>query len=94
MRVTWTPRAAHDLATIVETIAESNKSAATKLYQRIFSVVEKKITETPYIGRQGRISGTREFVVHASYILVYRVAEDKIEIVSLRHTRRLWPKRF
>ena len=41
--------------------------------------------------RTGRVSGTREAVVHPNYILIYRVATDAIEVVSLVHARQAYP---
>ena len=46
------------------------------------------------IGRSGRVAETREFVVHASYILVYRVKGDRLDILAFRHTARFWPDQF
>jgi plasmid stabilization system protein ParE len=32
--------------------------------------------------------GTRELVVHRSYIIVYRVRKERVEILAVQHTRR------
>lgn len=53
-----------------------------KLYQKI-----RSLKETPYIGRPGRIEGTRELLFSPMpYIVVYRVMEQTIEIWRIWHT--------
>jgi len=39
----------------------------------------------------GRISGTREYIVHPNYILVYKVGDDAIKILRVIHARREYP---
>ena len=94
MRVTWTPNAVRALATIIETISLDNKISAGKFRDRILTLVYKTLTTAPLIGKPGRVTNTREFVVYSSYQLVYRVKDGVIQIISLRHSARLWPKRF
>ncbi|WP_312861665.1 type II toxin-antitoxin system RelE/ParE family toxin [Segnochrobactrum spirostomi] len=45
----------------------------------------------PGLGRPGRVSGTREWVVHPNYILVYDVGEDAIRIFRVLHAARFRP---
>jgi plasmid stabilization system protein ParE len=53
-----------------------------KLYEKI-----RSLKETPYIGRPGRIEGTRELLFSPMpYIVVYRVMEQTIEIWRIWHT--------
>lgn len=94
MRIVWTPKAVKQFASIIETIAADNKSAAGKFRDRILKLVNMTFIDTPLIGKPGRVTNTREFVVHPSYILVYRVKNGLIQIISLRHSARLWPKGF
>jgi toxin ParE1/3/4 len=43
----------------------------------------------PYLGRPGKRTGTRELVIAGlPYIATYRVREDVIEIIRVRHTSR------
>ncbi|MCI1740251.1 MAG: type II toxin-antitoxin system RelE/ParE family toxin [Pseudomonas veronii] len=41
--------------------------------------------------KHGRLSGTREMVVHPNYLVVYRVTEH-VEIVMVLHTRQEYPR--
>ena len=78
---------------IVEYISSTDPVAALALDEKIFSIVETVLPENPYVGRPGRVEGTRELVVHASYIVVYEIAND-INILAVRHTARLWPNTY
>ncbi|WP_374200774.1 type II toxin-antitoxin system RelE/ParE family toxin [Inquilinus sp. Marseille-Q2685] len=50
------------------------------------------LTRLPALGRPGRIAGTRELVIRrTSYILVYRLAGDTVEILRILHSARQWP---
>jgi len=52
------------------------------------------LAENPHMGRVGQLQGTREFVVRRTpYILVYRVAEDTIEVLRIMHGAQQWPPR-
>ena len=45
----------------------------------------------PYLFRPGRVSGTRERVVHPNYIVVYQVGDDAIDILRVLHSRQRYP---
>lgn len=94
MRLVWAPQAERDLFRIVEHIARDNPTAAFDLFERIVQTVEKMLPENPKSGRIGRVRGTRELVVHKNYIAAYRITETQIEVLSVRHAARLWPKTF
>ncbi|WP_265258179.1 hypothetical protein [Verminephrobacter aporrectodeae] len=38
-----------------------------------------------------RVPGLREIVAHPNYIVLYRVAADRIEIINRVHARREFP---
>lgn len=38
------------------------------------------------MGREGRVLGTREFVVHANYVIVYDVRGNSIRVLRILHT--------
>jgi len=94
MRPRWTPRALAALARIHGHIAADNPTAADVLRDRAVAYVETMLMAYPLIGRPGRIGGTRESVIHPSYILVYRVTADGVEILTLRHVAQKWPRQI
>jgi len=87
----WLPSALDDLDTIVAFIAENNVSAAYRTHEGVQTSAEF-LSQQPYIGKPGRIDGTREWVISASYLLVYRVTADTVEIASVVHTRQEYPR--
>jgi len=89
--IIWTIPAEEDLAAIVDYIAPHNMSAAIKLAQRLKQCV-LPLADFPLMYRESeRIPGCREIVAHRNYIVLYRVLEDRIEIVNVVHGRRHFP---
>lgn len=86
LRIRWTTAAAADMQSINDYLKDNHphyrQPTMRKLYERI-----RDLKDTPYIGRLGRESGTREiFFPPMPYVAVYRVREDTIEIVRVWHT--------
>ncbi len=94
MRASWTFAAISDVEDIVEHISEDNLDAALALAERMFDTVDDVIVPNPYAGRPGRVAGTREVIMRAPYIIVYRVRNDTIDVLAVRHAARLWPQEF
>ena len=58
-----------------------------KLYEKI-----RALKDTPYVGRPGRVEGTREILFPPlPYIAVYRVHEQSIEIWRISHAAQNRP---
>lgn len=88
MRIRWTPPAAADMHSISDYLKEHSphyrEPTMRKLYEKI-----RALRETPYIGRPGRIEGTRELLFPPMpYIAVYRVHQQTIEVWRIYHTSR------
>lgn len=92
MKVRWIAAARQDRADIVDYIAVENPRAALKM-DELFSEAAEKLGDFPMLGRMGKIAGTREFIPHESYRLVYEVdePENTVWIMALVHTARQWP---
>ena len=88
--IIWRGSARADLAAIIRYIADEDIQAARRLKDHLESVV-LPLAEHPYLYRPGRVPGTRELVAHPNYVLVYRVAADCIEVVSVLHSRQEYP---
>ena len=94
MKIIWSAEARTDLRDIVLYLSDKNLSAAKALYERVEASATELI-DNPYIGRPGRVPGTREFVItNTSYILPYQFRRDRIEILRVYHGARKWPKQF
>lgn len=94
MEVFWQNQALCDLDDTLAFICEDNPHAALTLVEEIFDSVERHLSDNPFIGRPGRVDNTREFIVQKNYIVVYRLTDVRIDILSVRHTARLWPSEF
>jgi len=88
--VKWSDEAQHDLADIQAYIAQFSPQAAAALRAAIEAAVER-LARMPFAFRPGRVSGTREYVVHPNYIVIYRVSTDIVEVLSIVHARRQYP---
>jgi len=87
----WSATALDDLDEIVAYIAQFNRNAAVRLHERLESAV-LPLALYPYMYRvSDRVPGMREIIAHPSYRILYRVAADRIEVVSVMHVRRQYP---
>lgn len=90
MQLIWLPKARADLKNILDYISERNAFAADRLNGTIERAAEM-LTSHPFMGRRGRVPATREMVAHPNYILIYRVDDDGITILSVLHARQNYP---
>lgn len=88
--VRWRPEALDDLLGIVAYIGQSDEAAALRFKSRIEAAI-LPLSDHPYLFRPDRRAGTRELVAHPNYIVVYRVLDEAIDIVSVLHVRREYP---
>ncbi|MDO5087373.1 MAG: type II toxin-antitoxin system RelE/ParE family toxin [Comamonadaceae bacterium] len=90
MRLAWTRHAEEDRLRIWEYIAADNPPAAAQM-DALFGQAAERLRAHPKLGAPGRIAGTRELVVHASYRMVYEQDAGGVLILALVHTARQWP---
>jgi addiction module RelE/StbE family toxin len=91
MKVRWSKLAIQDLASIYRYIRTDNIAAARRVRTTI-SVTLTSLASAPHRGRQGEVEGTREIIFHPwQYIAVYRVLEDEVQILRVRHAAQVWP---
>jgi addiction module RelE/StbE family toxin len=91
MPLEWRPLALDDRDQIMDYIALDNPHAALELdeeYQR----QADRLLENPKLGKPGRMKGTRAFVVHRNYVLVYTIEGNTIIILRVLHAAQQWPK--
>jgi addiction module RelE/StbE family toxin len=89
-RLEWRPLAEADLFEILEYIGLDNPDAALELVQMIHTKAEG-LRSRPTLYRVGRMRSTREMVVHRNYIVFYRVSDEAVTILRVKHARQQWP---
>jgi len=83
--------AEQDRADIFDYISTDNPWAASRMNQ-LFDEAADKLAEFPKMGKEGKVPGTREWLPHESYRLVYEIEEDTVWIMALVHTAKQWPR--
>lgn len=93
MRLVWRPMALADREAILDYIAQDKPLAAIELDDE-FEAKAEQARQRPTLYRAGRMRGTREIVVRANYVLVYRIEDDGETLAVLRvlHAAQQWPK--
>ena len=92
MQIKWTASSINDLQSLRTYIEKDKPGAARKLAARIVATVEEDLLLQPGMGRAGRITGTREFVVSGtSYFIAYRVEEGSLVVLRVLHGAMRWP---
>ena len=95
MNIIWSAEAIADLISLRAYIAEHDPIAARRTAQLIIELIEDMLVHNPHIGRPGRVSGTREFVITKTpYIVPYGVRNDALEILRVDHGTRRRPDSF
>ena len=88
MKVRFTRQAFRDRERIFAYIAERSPSGAAKVMNRIRSVIDR-LALFPESGYPTNVEGVRLiFVGRYTYRIFYRVRNDAIEILHIRHTSR------
>ena len=90
MTLRWTRRAQSDRRAIYDYVEADDPRAALEL-DELFSEKGAILADHPEIGRRGRVEGTRELVVHRSYILIDDVVRDGVRVLRVLHAARQWP---
>lgn len=93
-RLEYAPRYFRRLEDIHERIAAENPTTASRMIERIRSVVAR-VAASPALGWPGRVAGTRELVISGTpYIVPYRVVGDVVQIITILHGAQRWPDRL
>jgi toxin ParE1/3/4 len=94
VKLRWTLPAVEQLHEIFDYIADDNPGAALRTVERIRLSI-RQASRMPYVGRMGRVSGTRELIVPGtSYVVGYRVLDDAVHVLAILHGARQWPETF
>ena len=87
MNVVWTAGADADREELLKNIAEDNPAAADG-FDDLIDATTWRLAAFPAMGKLGRVTGTREFVAHQRYRIVYSVEIDSITVLAVEHTSR------
>ena len=90
MKLYWTPEALDDRRAIYDYIEADNPRAALTL-DELFSEKVSLLIDHPGLGRIGRVTDTRELVVHKNYILIYDATSELVRVLRVLHSARQWP---
>ncbi len=94
MRVRWDLKALEQLEAEGLYIAQDSPAVASRVGIRIMDAADG-LARYPLQGRPGRITGTRELVIpRTSYLLVYRVRGQVVEVLALQHAAQQRPESF
>ena len=89
--IIWLDEAITDLTDIITFISEENPRSALRLKTRL-EAAPLSLAEHPYMCPVGLVPGTRELVAHPTYVVVYRVTSQRIEVINIIHTSQQYPK--
>jgi toxin ParE1/3/4 len=84
MPVVFSPEALADLATIKAYIGDLNPPAASRIAIQLVAACDR-LEHLPERGRPGLVAGTREITSIWPYVIVYRIADQSVEIVRVWH---------
>jgi toxin ParE1/3/4 len=91
LKILWLEKAAIDLEEAYEFILIDNPTAAENEVNKVLQAVEL-LSTNPALGKAGRVPKTRELVIAGtSYIVIYRVKGNHLEILRIFHGARQWP---
>ncbi len=91
MIVEWLEEASGQRYDQLDYIAQDNPNAAIRLDEEIEAQTDG-LAQHPHIGREGRVTGTRELVIaRTPFLAVYRIASGQIQILNLLHASLQWP---
>lgn len=85
-RVIWTNAALRDVQRVQDYIRQFNPLAAQRMALRLISTAQS-LAEAPERGRPV-LGGRRELTVVWPYIIRYRVQDDRVAILRVRHGAR------
>jgi len=95
MNPIWSPEAVADLTALRTYVEQDDPAAAQRVALHIVRNIETLLSNSPNMGRPGRVPGTRELVIpRTPYIVPYRVVGTVIHILRVYHGARRWPDAF
>jgi toxin ParE1/3/4 len=94
-RIRYVPVAVDDLDALFNFISEDNRSAATKMADRIENAILKLATN-PRLGavlpsdEPARNASVFRYIVVKPYVIFYRIDNDDVIVARILHSRQDW----
>jgi toxin ParE1/3/4 len=90
MRIRWTAPAAEDLEAIRLYLDEQFPHVAQSTVRTVYNRI-RSLKKTPYRGRPGHRTGTRELTLAPlPYVVVYAVKNEAVEVLHIYHGAQDW----
>jgi len=91
LSINWAQPAVNDLIEVLVYFEKKHEGDVGKdIVAQIYRSAEI-LTSFPHAGRKGLVPGIRELVnPHLPYFLVYRIADDSVDVLRVMHTSKLW----
>lgn len=94
MTIDWTRNAKAQLLRLDDYIFERSPKGAERVVDDIYDAVNL-LQNLPFLGRDGRVKGTREIVISKTpYVVAYRIQRETIQILAVIHGAQRWPETF
>lgn len=91
MQVVYTRRALENLGRHAAAIASDSPAAAREQVARIRSSIDQ-LARFPQMGREGRVTGTRERAApRTPFVVIYRTEPGRIVILRVLHGKQRYP---
>jgi toxin ParE1/3/4 len=94
LKIEWTKAAKAHLLGLDAYLYEHGPAGADRVVDAIYEAVGR-MQQFPFLGRPGRVAGTRELVITTTrYIVAYRIRKETVQILAVMHGAQRWPRRF
>ena len=92
MQIIWSPLAIDRVAEIAQYIAQDSPNSAQKWVESTFQVVER-LEKFPKSGRTVPEIKQDDFreIIHGNYRIIYRLQNEIVSILTVRHGRQILP---
>jgi toxin ParE1/3/4 len=92
VNVRWLIEALRDIQSIRDYIAQDHPHTAREFVVELFDSVTSQLQEFPRLGRIVPEKGDPAFreVIHGNYRIMYRIADDIVEVQTVLHSKRLY----
>ena len=84
LKLRWTLRALYRLDSIAAYIAKDSPARAESFTRELRAKVE--MLQHQQLGTAWQVFGTKQYVLHANYIAIYRVKAGEVQILTILHS--------